>query len=181
MFLVLHEENDVWHRRERTPQHGLLGTGNQRGLVFSASSGFGEQRWRAALRAQAVRCMSCNLRRLIGKEPCYSGLLVASLGTPTTGATILGYSLAMINGEVIGIIGMHIGLGIWVCIYPNTTSSQLRSSRSCRLLVAQPRAPVGRRAHATNCRLHTSRFCGSPHHYLRFWALWYKRKRLKSC
>ena len=28
--------------------------------------------------------------------------------------------MAMINGEVIGIIGMHIELGIWVCIYPNS-------------------------------------------------------------
>jgi len=124
---------------ERTPQHGLLGTGNQRGLVFSASSGFGEQRWSAVLRAQAVRCMSCNLRRLIGKEPCYSGLLVASLGTPTTFATILGYSLAMINGEVIGIIGMHIGLGIWVCIYPNTPLQyvvQLLSHARIDLLIA---------------------------------------------
>ena len=124
---------------ERTPQHGLLGTGNQRGLVFSASSGFGEQRWRAVLRAQAVRCMSCNLRRLIGKEPCYSGLLVASLGTSTTGATILGYSLAMINGEVIGIIGMHIELGIWVCIYPNTPLQyvvQLLSHARIDLLIA---------------------------------------------
>ena len=31
-----------------------------------------------------------------------------------------------------------------------------------RLLVAQPRAPAGRRAHATNTRLSNIGFCGSP-------------------
>ena len=31
-----------------------------------------------------------------------------------------------------------------------------------RLLVAQPRAPAGRRAHATNTRLLSGGFCGSP-------------------
>ena len=52
---------------------------------------------------------------------------------------LLGYSLAMINGEVIGIIGMHIGLGIWVCIYPNTPLQyvvQLLSHARIDLLIA---------------------------------------------
>ena len=53
---------------------------------------------------------------------------------------------------------------IWSRVSLNMEPLRENQSDKPRLLVAQPRAPAGRRAHATNTRLHTSRFCGSPHH-----------------
>ena len=53
---------------------------------------------------------------------------------------------------------------IWSRVSLNMEPLRENQSDKPRLLVAQPRAPAGRRAHATNTRLHTSRFCGSPYH-----------------
>jgi len=54
----------------------------------------------------------------------------------------------------------------WIWSRVSLNMEPLRENKPVdpRLLVAQPRAPAGRRAHATNGRLTCIGFCGSPHH-----------------
>ncbi len=63
----------------------------------------------------------------------------------------------------------------------NAHMEPLRENQSDkpRLLVAQPRAPAGRRAHATNTRLYCIGFCGSPSCHVDFGPSAVKEKSSK--
>jgi hypothetical protein len=80
---------------ERTAQHGLLGTGKERGLLLGNNvGGFGEQRWRCA---EGANCPAHVMQlaevdregAMLQRTPC------GELGHVHN---ILGYSLTMING-----------------------------------------------------------------------------------